>query len=126
MTNFIQNAQKIIDAIPNVNFGLYECPYPYKRLLSKEVINWCISTGRFTFLKDTCCDNKLLKERNSCLKENMDLSYLEVLTNNLAEIADYLINKRIEFIEILENNHQPIFNKLYGDDKIKISIKIQI
>ena len=67
--------------------------------------------------------NKLLKERNSCLKENMDLSYLEVLTNNLAEIADYLINKRIEFIEILENNLQPIFNKLYGDDKIKISIK---
>ena len=46
--------------------------------------------------------NKLLKERNSCLKENMDLSYLEVLTNNLAEIADYLINKRIEFSGLSE------------------------
>lgn len=67
--------------------------------------------------------NKLLKERNSCLKENMDSSYLEVLTNSLAELADYLVSKRIEFINILEKNVQPIFNDLYGDSKIKIEIK---
>ena len=69
--------------------------------------------------------NKLLKERNSCLKENMDSSYLEILTNNLAELADYLINKRIEFIKILENKIQPIFNDLYGSNEYKLSIKYE-
>lgn len=67
--------------------------------------------------------NKLLKERNSCLKENMDNSYLEVLSNSLAELSDYLINKRIEFLEILEKNVQPIFNDLYGSTNIKINLK---
>ena len=83
-TVWIENAKKIIDAIPDVKFGLYECPYPYKRLLSKEVIKWCISTGRFTFLKDTCCDNKLLKERIEMLK-GTDFKLFNANTTTLLE-----------------------------------------
>lgn len=60
---WIANAKRIIDAIPDVNFGVYECPYPYKRLMSERVIKWCIETGRFTFTKDTCCDLETLKKR---------------------------------------------------------------
>lgn len=60
---WISNAKKILDAIPDVDFGVYECPYPYKRLMSEKVIKWCIETGRFTFTKDTCCDLETLKKR---------------------------------------------------------------
>ncbi len=60
---WIRNTQTILDALPGVTFGLYECPVPYKRLLTEKTIRWCISTGRFVFLKDTCCDIDLLKER---------------------------------------------------------------
>lgn len=50
------NAEWILAAIPNVIFGIYECPYPYKRLMSPELLAWCARTGRFAFLKDTCCN----------------------------------------------------------------------
>ena len=51
-----QNAQHILDQIPDIPFGIYECPYPYKRLMSPSLLKWCAETGRFYFLKDTCCD----------------------------------------------------------------------
>ena len=35
--------------------GFYECPHPYKRLVSPEVMRFCVGTGRFGFLKDTSC-----------------------------------------------------------------------
>lgn len=61
---FIRNAEKLLKLLPeDMPLGIYECPYPYKRLLSKEILDWCISTKRFRFIKDTCCDVELLKER---------------------------------------------------------------
>ena len=38
----------------NVRLGVYECPVPYHRLLSPELLGWVASTGRFVFTKDTC------------------------------------------------------------------------
>ena len=38
-----------------VPLGVYECPKPYHRLLSPETLQWTAATGRFFFLKDTCC-----------------------------------------------------------------------
>lgn len=60
---WIENAEKILEAIPDTDFGIYECPYPYKRLLSEKVINWCMDTGRITFIKDTCCDKNIIAAR---------------------------------------------------------------
>lgn len=54
---FIANGEKLLAALPeNVRFGLYECPYPYKRLVTPKILDWCMSTGRFDYMKDTCCD----------------------------------------------------------------------
>ena len=45
---FISNAEKIIAALPSdVKLGLYECPYPYKRLVTPKILDWCLSTGKF-------------------------------------------------------------------------------
>lgn len=52
---WIRNCQALLDNLdPEMALGLYECPYPYKRLLSDEIIKFCLSTGRFYFIKDTC------------------------------------------------------------------------
>lgn len=54
---WLNNLKRLIREIPeNVKLGFYECPYPYKRVLSKEMTKWCAETGRFYFLKDTSCD----------------------------------------------------------------------
>lgn len=31
----------------DVTFGMYECPYPYKRLLTKKTMTWMVESGRF-------------------------------------------------------------------------------
>ncbi|MDA0712168.1 MAG: dihydrodipicolinate synthase family protein [bacterium] len=44
----------------DIPLGLYECPSPYHRLLSPELLAWCAATDRFCFLKDTSCDMDLI------------------------------------------------------------------
>ncbi len=65
----------------------------------------------------------ILKERNLLLKEmNIDNLYLEVLTNKLASLADYIISKRIEFIENIKKYSTDIFKTLYNDFNIELDI----
>ncbi len=61
---FIERCERLIDALPKeARLGLYECPYPYKRLVTPRILKWCISTKRFDYMKDTCCDAALIAER---------------------------------------------------------------
>lgn len=58
------NLQKLLTKIPEkVKLGFYECPYPYKRVLSREMTRCCAETGRFYFLKDTSCDIENIAEK---------------------------------------------------------------
>lgn len=69
----LENLQRITSALPDqVGLGIYECPYPYKRLLSDEIVAWCAQSGRYTFIKDTCCNIDTIRRRieltkGSCL-----------------------------------------------------------
>lgn len=53
----------ILDANPGVDFGIYECPVPYKRLPSIENVVWMAGTGRFVFYKDTSHSIEVLGAR---------------------------------------------------------------
>jgi len=39
----------------DILLGFYECPTPYKRHLDSDLMRFVVETGRFGFLKDTCC-----------------------------------------------------------------------
>lgn len=55
--NWIADCSRLIEKLPEeTKLGLYECPSPYKRLLTPVMLNWAVSTDRFRFIKDTCCD----------------------------------------------------------------------
>lgn len=59
-----QSLARITEAMaPGIDLGIYECPYPYKRLLDDATIRWCAASGRFTFIKDTCCSLEWIKRR---------------------------------------------------------------
>ena len=63
---WIKNAKALLKKLPkDAALGLYECPAPYKRLVTDKILKWCIDTGRFYFMKDTCCDAAILKQRLS-------------------------------------------------------------
>lgn len=59
-----ERLQQVMAELPeDLPLGLYECPYPYKRLIDTENLEFVAKSGRFYFLKDTCCDLALLRER---------------------------------------------------------------
>lgn len=51
----IERLKIACDTIKDVDLGLYECPVPYKRLLTPEILKWCADSDRFVFMKDTSC-----------------------------------------------------------------------
>lgn len=54
---FFATLNTLLDAVPeNLPLGLYECPAPYRRLLSDEELSYCAGSGRFVVLKDVSCD----------------------------------------------------------------------
>lgn len=64
-----EHLAKLTAGLPKtVGFGVYECPYPYKRLLSDETVRRCAASGRFTFIKDTCCNIERITRRAAIAK----------------------------------------------------------
>jgi 4-hydroxy-tetrahydrodipicolinate synthase len=47
----------------NIPLGLYECPVPFKRLISAETMKWLAETNRFVYHKDTSCDIDEIKKK---------------------------------------------------------------
>lgn len=58
----------LLENIKGDSFGIYECPYPYKRVISAELLKWIAETGKFAFLKDTCCSLDQLKAKCEAVK----------------------------------------------------------
>lgn len=65
---WLRNAEVVLAKLdPSIPLGLYECPVPYKRVLSAAMVSWASGTGRFHFIKDTCCDLSLIKAKIGAL-----------------------------------------------------------
>lgn len=68
---WIKNAEQLLSLLPeDMPLGLYECPLPYKKLLTPTILDWCIDTGRFVFIKDTSCDIQIITNRLEQMKES--------------------------------------------------------
>lgn len=106
---FIANAEKLINALPkDVKFGLYECPYPYKRLVTPRILKWCLSTGKFYYMKDTCCDVATMKER--C--EILEGSNFKLLNANCQTLLKSVQNGAKGYCGIMCNFHPQLYTKL--------------
>lgn len=61
---FISNLDRFLnDFREDIPLGIYECPHPYKRLLSERELAYLTGTGRFRFFKDTSCNADIMKGR---------------------------------------------------------------
>lgn len=77
----------VLDANPGTSFGIYECPLPYHRLLSTDLVAWLGRTGRFTFFKETSHDIELMAERVRAT-EGTPLRVLNAGIENLTQSLD--------------------------------------
>lgn len=60
----IDNIQKLMDNIdPDISLGIYEVGNNRIKKISKSVLQYCIDTNRFVFVKDTTCTLAGIKEK---------------------------------------------------------------
>lgn len=107
---FIANMNRILEALPDVTFGMYECPYPYKRLLSDQTLAAMRDSGRFSFIKDTCCNAALMAHRIRLLDGKIQL-----FNANCATLLDTLRSGAAGFSGIMANYHPDLFVWLYAN-----------
>lgn len=55
--------EEIMEETEDIPLGMYECPVPYKRVISPEMMEWLAASGRFFYHKDTSCDNSAIKRK---------------------------------------------------------------
>ena len=106
---FIANAERLIANLPKeARLGLYECPYPYKRLVTPKILNWCVSTGRFDYMKDTCCDADMIAERCKLLSG----SSFKLLNANCQTLLDTMRRGGSGYCGIMANFHPKLYSWL--------------
>lgn len=103
---FIRNAEALISKLPSeAKLGLYECPYPYKRLVTPKILDWCVKTNRFVYMKDTCCNDEMIKQRCKLLSE----SNFKLLNANCQTLLSSMNNGASGYCGIMANFHPKIY-----------------
>lgn len=106
---FRKNAETIFSQLPEVTFGLYECPYPYLRLLTTGFLQESARNGNLIFLKDVSCSLPVLKERIAAIQG----SPLAIFNANTSTLLDSLIMGADGYNGVMANYHIDIYKWLY-------------
>lgn len=105
---FLKNIELFASSIPEIALGIYECPYPYKRLLSPYVMKRLSQTGSFRFLKDTCCDTQQIAQKLDAVKD----SGFKIYNANAATLLETLKLGVSGYSGIMANFHPEIYSQL--------------
>lgn len=103
-----RSIEYLLDHIDAESFGVYECPHPYKRLLSPELLRWCADTGKFGFLKDTCCSLEQLKAKCDAVKGTP----LKIFNANGATLLESLKMGCAGYSGVMANFHADLYGWL--------------
>lgn len=110
---WIADAEALLAKLPaNLPLGLYECPKPYKRLLSDAMLRWSIANGRFYFVKDTCCDADLIAHRLEICRG----SHLELFNANAQTLLPSLKAGGAGYCGVMANFHPELYVRLWRTD----------
>jgi 4-hydroxy-tetrahydrodipicolinate synthase len=106
---FLANLRRLMARLPSdMPLGLYECPAPYRRLLSDDELRACIDTGRFVMLKDVSCDLDTIKRRVELARG----STLKILNANAAIAWDAMKAGSAGFNGVFTNFHPDLYRWL--------------
>ena len=105
---FLENFKKFVAAFPGTDFGVYECPYPYKRVMMPETLKKCCAAGPLKFIKDTCCDIELIKEKLEAVKG----TGLKIYNANAATLLESLNAGCAGYSGVMANFHPDLYKQL--------------
>lgn len=103
---WIDNMHKLLNVLePNMKLGMYECPYPYKRVLSETELQAMIDTGRFYFVKDTCCDIQTIRRKLNQIKG----STIQLFNANTTTLLESLEEGADGYCGVMANFHPELY-----------------
>lgn len=103
---WLSNLKELLKELPeDLPLGFYECPYPYKRVMTPELLKWCAQTGRFYFTKDTSCDMENIKGKLEAIKG----SKLKLFNANTSTLLDSLQEGAGGFSGVMANFHPELY-----------------
>ncbi|WP_130838048.1 dihydrodipicolinate synthase family protein [Lachnoclostridium sp. Marseille-P6806] len=106
---WISNLHKLLDKLdPDMKLGIYECPYPYKRVISEEEMKAMVDTERFYFVKDTCCDAATIRRKLSQIKGSM----IRLFNANTATLLESLRDGADGYCGVMVNFHPELYEWL--------------
>lgn len=110
---WIEDTERLIAELPaEMPLGIYECPKPYKRLLSEKMLRWCVENGRFYFVKDTCCDAELIRARLEICKG----SHLKLFNANAQTLLETVRAGVYGYCGVMANFHPDLYTRLLKGD----------
>jgi 4-hydroxy-tetrahydrodipicolinate synthase len=79
----LRNFHKMFRLTRDIPLGIYECPAPYKRIITPEVFHHLLDTGRLVYHKDTSIDLEKVKAKLDVLnKGDYALEFYDAHTPN--------------------------------------------
>jgi len=109
---------QIMEATGEIPLGIYECPVPFKRLISPQLMKWLGESGRFLYHKDTSCDLDEIKEK----LDQIEGTCLNLYNANTPTAYESLRYGAQGISPISANFYPELFSFLYNqrneDDKI--------
>ncbi|ORJ50422.1 dihydrodipicolinate synthase family protein [Kluyvera intermedia] len=111
---FFATLNTLLDTLPKeLPLGLYECPAPYRRLLTDDEFSWCANSGRFVVLKDVSCDLPTV-ERRVKLAQGTPLN---VINANAAIAWPAILAGSQGFSGVFTNFHPELYSWLWHHGK---------
>lgn len=78
----LRNFNTMLTLTGDIPLGMYECPAPYKRIISAPVFKQLLDTDRFVYHKDTSILPENVKAKLEVAKQNTKLEFYDAHTPN--------------------------------------------
>jgi 4-hydroxy-tetrahydrodipicolinate synthase len=106
----------------DLRLGLYECPVPYRRLLSDDEIACFAQDPRFVILKDVSCDINTVRRRLELTKD----SNLVISNANAAIAYDAMKSGARGFCGVFNNFHPDLYRWLQDEGEIHAELASEL
>ena len=107
---------------PDLQLGLYECPAPYRRLLSDDEIVYFAQNPRFVILKDVSCDINTVRRRLELTKD----SNLVISNANAAIAYDAMKSGAKGFCGVFNNFHPDLYRWLQDESEMHVELASEL
>lgn len=99
----IDNFEKFFSLTGTIPMGTYECPSPYKRIITPDVLRYLLSTNRLVYHKDTTIDLEKIKVK------------LEIAKNSRLEFYDAHTPNAMHSLQMGAKGMSPIAGNFYPE-----------